>query len=401
MKAKKLPFGLRFLFGFLSTILSVALFATAVVAIVLADIRVLTSEDNLQVIISHVMFGTPIQKNGSVAPQAVGGMKLEETNSSSSEVQQLIVDALYNFFGEQYGEEIPFTEEDVQELLDQSTLPDFLSGKMAGIMSDIYTGDITTTITGEEVAQLLEENKTLIEDTFGIEVSEEYLTQIVEKVEEMDMTGMVQNVLLGKPVVGEGDAEGGELENENAVLSINSPLLADGVIKALVSGQVSFADIMSGGIPVILAAVRELTSAEALLAVLGVCAVLIALLFVVNLKQLHVAFRYVGVTAMAAGLPFAAASVAAFAVPSLFVGTLLSIVYLGLTLTAGVSIGVFVGGLALFVVSIVLSVIYKKNLKTPCDVVADAAPVVPEMPELTVEKEIPTTEEVSDEPQQV
>ena len=100
MKAKKLPMGLRILFGFLSLILCVALFATTVLTMVLADIKVVTNEDNLQVVISYLMFGTPLEKKApAVLPQAVGGMKLDETDSSNTgSMNDMVVDMLYEIF---------------------------------------------------------------------------------------------------------------------------------------------------------------------------------------------------------------------------------------------------------------------------------------------------------------
>lgn len=394
MKAKKLPVGLRILFGFLSVILCVALFATSVLTIALADVRVLTNEDNLQVIISYVMFGTPVKKNAPIAPQAVGGMKLDETDSMP-DAQQVIVDMLYEMLGDHFGEEVPFTQEEVGQLLEQSTLPEFLSEKMAGIMSDLYTGEITTTITGEEVAQLLEDNKELFQETFGVELSEEYKSAIVDKVNEMDVSTMVQNVVLGKPPVNPDAPEGGDssLSGTNKAMETFS----GGVINALLSGKGTIQDIFNGGISVMLMAAREVTSVNMLLMLLGACLVLIALLFVVNMKQLHMAVRYVGVTTTLAALPFAAATVVAFVVPSLFSGALY-IAYMALTLTAGVSIGVLVGGLALTILSVILTVVYKKNLKTPVAVVVEApVEVVPEMPvleEVAVTEEAPVVEEV-------
>ena len=401
MKAKKLPVGLRILFGFLSLILCIALFATTVLTIVLADVRVLTNEDNLQVIISHVMFGTPIKKPAPVAPQAVGGMKLDEVSGGGA-MTDMIVDKLYELLGEQFGEEVPFTKDEVGDLLDQSTIPDFLSDKMAGIISDIYTGDITTTITGEEVAQLLEENKQLIEETIGTELPQEYVDAIVEKVNEMDVTTAIQNVVLGN-AGGDAEGEGGMMGN-NFLTGSNSAMetFSGGVLSTRLSGKGTIQDLISGGMPVILMAVREVTSLEALLVMITACLILVGLLFLVNLKQLRVAFRCVGLTAMLAGLPFAAATIFAFAMPSVFEGTALSIIYLGLTLTAGVAIGVFGGGFVLWVVSIVMTGVYKKNLKTPVAVPVEApVEVVPEMPVLAyapVAEAAPVEEEVPAEP---
>lgn len=381
MKAKKLPLGLRILFGFLSLILCVALFATTLAAIILADVRVMTSEENMKTIISYVMFGTPIQKNSPIALQAAGAVKLDEANVGMAGGQQMVIDMLYEMLSDQFGEEVPFTQDEVQDLLDQSTIPDFLSEKMAGVMSDIYTGDLTTTITGEEVVQLLEENKELIEDTIGVELSEEYKNAIKEKVDEMDIATKVQDIVLGRNPLNPDSPEG---EGGNGVMGGNAvDKFPNGVLNGLISGAVTFQDVIDGGISVILMLMRELTSLEMLLIVLAACLVLIALLFVVNLKQLRVAFRCVGGTLMLAGAPFAASAILAFAVPSLFEGAL-AIVYLVATLTAGVSIGVFGGGFVLSIVGIVMTAVYKKNLKTPVAVAVEApVEAVPVMPVLT------------------
>ena len=392
--------GLRILFGFLSLILCVALFATSVLAIVLADVRVLTNEENLKVIVSHVMFGTPIQKNSSVAPQAVGGMKLEDPTSGMPDAQQMVINALYDMLSKQFGEEVPFTQKEVEELLNRSTLPDFLAEKIAGIMSDIYTGKVTTTISGEEVAQLLRDNMGLIEETFGFALTEEHINNIVQQINAMDVTSMIQNILSGKPPVNsDASEEGGMMGGDSFTSGTGSAMetFSGGVLNGLLTGKGTVQDIVNGGLPVILMAVREVTSVEALMVVLATCVILIGLLFVVNMKQLRVAVRCVGVTSVLAGLPFAAATVVAFAVPSLFAGTVLSIVYLGLTLTAGVSIGVFGVGLVLVVVSMVMTAVYKKNLKTPEAAPVEAASAAPEMPVLNpvpVEEEAPVVEEM-------
>ena len=397
MKAKKLPLGLRILFGFLSLILCVALFATSLLTIALTNVRVLTSEDNLQVILSYVMFGTTARKNAPIAPQAVGGMKLEETDSSTTgSMTDMVVDMLYEMLGDHFGEEVPFTQAEVEDLLNQSTLPEFLSEKAAGIVSDLYTGEVTTVITGEEVAALLEENKALFQETFGVELSEEYKSAIVDKVNEMDVSTMIQDVVLGNNS-GWSDAvpEGGASTGTSSAMETFS----GGVINALFSGKGNIQDIFNGGISVILMAVWEVTSVNMLLTLVGACLVLIALVFVVNMKQLHLAVRYVGITTALASLPFAVATVVAFAVPSLFTG-MLYIAYLGLTLTAGVSIGVLAGGLVLIVVSAVLTGVYKKNLKTPVAVAVEApVEAVPEMPVLeeAAAEETPAVQEVPEE----
>lgn len=359
MKPVRLSGFVKFLLSVLSFFLCVALFATCVATITLAQTRTLTTEENMKTIIHYIMFGGEAKK-APVLVQAVGGMKLDEPSEEEGAPADLIVDMLYEMFAEQFGEEVPFEKEAVEELLDQSTLPDFLSDKMAGIMTDIYTGEVTTTITGAEVGQLIEENKQLIEDTFGIEVTDDYVSNIVEQVNSMDVTGMVHNVILGKDPTAAPDE--GSPEGDTMGAPAMPDLFADGVLNALISGSASFEDVFSGGLPVILALIREVTSQEMLNMSLVACVILAALLCVVNFLQLHVAIRDVGITVMIASLPFMAASVVALAAPGLFTG-MLKLLHIMFTLNAPLSIGVFVGGVVLLVVSIILGGIYNRKLE--------------------------------------
>lgn len=358
MKPKKLPHWAKFLLGLVSGILCVALFFSAVSAITLANVRTLTTEENIKVIVRFVLFGEDV-RSASVAPQAVGVMRQDEFSMDSGMTSDVILDMLYELLNEQVGEgeDIPFTTEDVQEFLDQSTLPDFLTDKVSGIMTDIITGEVTTTITGAEVGQLLDDNKALIEETLGIEFTDDYKYAIVEKVNEMDMTNMVQNIVMGKDPMaepGEGDAAEGE-DSANY-------LFKDGVLPALIAGTATFEDVFNGGLPVILQLLREITSEDMMNLSILVCVILAVLLLVVNLVQLHEGVRCIGATVMLASAPFAAASIAALAAPSMFTGVL-SLMYIGLTINAGLSIGVFVFGLILLIASFILGKIYKKQLQ--------------------------------------
>ena len=350
MKPVKLPGLVKFLLGVLSGILCVALFASCLATITLANVRSLTTEENMKTIVQFVLFGGDTN-SVSVLPQAVG-VKLDEPSSEEGgEASDLILDLLYDLFKEQVGEdaEVEFTTEDIQNLLDQSTLPEFFSDKVAGIMTDVLTGEVTTTITGAEVGQLLEDNKALIEETLGIELTEEYKSAIMEKVNEMDMAGMMQEIVTG--------VTGGEGENGGM-----PAVFANGVLTALLSGEATIEDLLAGGLPAIMQMIREITSEDMMNLSLLVCVILAAMLLVVNIVQLHEGVRCIGLSVMLAALPFAAASIAAMAAPSLFTG-FLSLAYITLMLNAGLSIGVFVGGLVLVIVSFILGGIYKKKLE--------------------------------------
>ena len=349
---RKLPLLVRMLLSVVSFVLCVALFVTGVAAILLANVRVLTTEENLQQIIQQVMFGQTQQgeRIPATAPQAMGGLRLEEETGSIPGVQDQIIDMLYEMFASQFEEgEVPFTEEEVGQLLEQSTLPEFLSEKMAGVMLDVFNGEFTTTITGQEIAEELEKNKELFQEVFGFELPQETIDEIVTWVDQQDVVGTLQAVILGE-TTGEPGADGEETAN----------LFADGVLNALLDGTATLEDVFSGGLPVILQLVREVTSEETLKTVLTACAILIALLLAVNIVQLHLALRKIGITAMLASLPFAAATVSTFAAPALYEGAL-SMVSLSLTMTAGISLGVFLGGLALFIASCFMTASFNRK----------------------------------------
>jgi len=351
MKIKKPPVVVRVLLGIVSVVLCIALFATMVAAMVIGDIRVLTNKDNLQTFFSQVLFATP-KKNAPVILRqgvGVGGVRLEEPEAGLTDVQQMLVDYVYGMLEEQFGEEMPITEEKVEELLDQSTVPEFLSEKMAGIMSDVLTGEVTTTITPEEVVELLEENEALIEDTFGVEITDEHKNTISAWVEEADIVGTVEQVVKGnlgfKDPAMHPDVEGGE-----------------GNIAG--SDNISVDNILNGDISSLLALFREITSTTVLLSVLGVAAVIVLLLFLLNYWKPYAAVRCVGITAMIAALPFVLVSVLMLAVPALLEEMSLGIVTVLLQPTILVHFGVFGGGVILLVLSIVWGSIAKKKERT-------------------------------------
>ena len=367
MKIKKPPVGVRVLLGILSVILCVALFCTTVLTMVVADLKVLTGKDTLQTVISQLIFANNAKSAPVHMVQAVGvgGIRLEEADVSQGDATQFVVDFLYDYLSEAFGEDLEISKEDVSALLEESTIPEFVSDKMSSMVSDIITGESTTEITGEEILQLVEENKTIIEDVIGQELPEEVIEKIVTTVEETNVVDTVKEaveVQLGlKPAPGGDDQEG-------AVLS---PVIKENVVQGVLSGETSLDDIMNGDILTILALVRELTVLAVILKLLGVCLVLIVLLFVANYWKPHAALRGVGITLMVASLPFVAATVAVYAVPALFTAKEMQLVAMLIQLVVGVTFTVFSAGIAMLVGSIVWGSAYKKKL-----LAAEAVPAV-------------------------
>jgi hypothetical protein len=283
----------------------------------------------------------------------------------------MVVDFLFDMLQEQMGEEMPIDKESVEALLSESTVPEFLSEKMASIMSDVLTGEATTTITADEIVELVEENKTLIEDVIGMEITQEHLDAVTQWVEEADISNTVQEVVKGN--LGFKDNAGAQPEGDDlGVVDGSQGSMLGGVL----SGQTSLDSVMNGDIQTLLALFREVTSTNVLLTVLGGCAVLILLLFLANYWKLHAALRGVGITSMIASLPFCIPTALVFAVPSLFEVPGLNIVVMLLRLTAVVSFGVFAGGVAMLVGSIVWGSLSKKKARAAA--LAVEVPVVEE-----------------------
>lgn len=379
---------IRILLGIISVVLCIALFVGIFTAMVIGNIRVLTNKDNLQTFISEILFATPKKHAPVILRQGVGvgGVKLDEADAEMDGTQQMIVDYVYDMLKDQFGDELPVSEEKVEELLSESTVPEFLSEKMASIMSDVLTGETTTTITSEEVVELIQENSELIQDTFGVEITQEHLDAVSEWVEEADITNTVQQVVQGN--LGLKDPETGRPEEGGVALA---PEMQGSVLQGMVSGQVSVDSILNGDIQTILAVFREITSVNILLTILGACAVLVVLLFLVNYWKPYAAVRCVGITAMIAALPFLIPTVLVLAVPAMFAEPGLSIVALVLRLTSVVCIGLFVGGVVLLAGSIVWGTLAKK--KALAVAAAPVAQQIPVMPQTSAPQVIPVQQE--------
>lgn len=360
MYKTKLPTGVRVLLGFLSVILCILLFVSTLVTIIVADVRLVTSKDGLQTIITQALFPTPAPVR-PIGALAAGVPVLSPVSGTGNEAQGAIVDAIYGMLSEQFGEELPISQEQVEQFLSDSTLPEFVSEKVAGIVNDIYTGESTTTITKEEVMDLLTENADLIKENLGVELNTEAIEAVGKWVEENDVMSTVQeevSKLTGlKPPAsvkpdGTGKPSTGTTTDEEVVLLGTTEML-----QALLSGDFSVATI-----PNILNLVRTLTSVTALLICLGVCLLIIGLLMLTHWGRPFAAIRSVGIPVMIAGIVMSVPAILAVVMPSLFTGTVMVIAKQILAMTGYVGYGVAALGLAMIVVGAVLNSKMKKKV---------------------------------------
>lgn len=287
---KKPPLIIRFLLSVVSFVLCVCLFVAAIAAILIADVRALTGKETLQKLISDLMF-TPMASRQipAAAPQLFSLHQIRLNSEPVAETQDVgpVVEWVYSFLQEQLGEEFDLTYDHVNAFFEESTAKDFLSEKIAAVISDTITGEQTTSITNEEIAALIAENKDLIEKHFGVAITEEQMQNLTNWVEE---TGLTQKLSQEGIATMLGSAsEGGSEPVCTGVASVKY------VFDAIASGEKLH-------IPTTLAAARFIISDTVMYTILGICILLIGLLVAANLIQIHKGLISGGVTLLLAGV---------------------------------------------------------------------------------------------------
>jgi hypothetical protein len=269
-----LRIGMQLLSFVLCMVLCVALIAT----VVLADLNMLTSSGGIKQLITSVllpnqaphsprpmlgMAGDPID------PGMLGGTLPEGVEDAiASGDSNAIVDMLYETMKEMLGEEVPITKEQLQTFVEESTVTDYIAEKAAGYAEDIINGTENTQITAEELVDLLEENKELIEQTFEVEITEEAMAEI-----EANVTTIVE---------------------ENDI---------NGTIRAEINNVMESAGAEGSGIPLaqIMEIVRLLSQNTVMYSAIGACVVLILLLCGANFYNIPAGMTWAAVPCILIG----------------------------------------------------------------------------------------------------
>lgn len=295
MKQPNLSPGARIGIGFLSFLLCVALFATAICACLVASGRVLTSAGSLQQIIQELLTASSghdtaavPQKGYTVQPlsAAPSGDGMDLDMGTDLDMTDALLDFIMEAVESQIGE-LPISREEVGDLIDRSTAKDYLAEKAAGMVSDFIRGEATTTIEPEEIRQLIEENEELISQVIGEPLPSEFTEQIV--------TWVVENETIE------------QLNKEGIVSLIPIPDEVPHPSQGLASSLYQMNEIM--------VIVRSAISLSALLGFIGVCLVLMALIVLCNWGRWGIGLRRCGYPLVLAGLPLFLCLSAQFGTP--------------------------------------------------------------------------------------
>lgn len=313
----------------LTVLLCFVLFAAALCSVVILDIRLSTSEGNIRRVVRAAL-SAPAERSGQrfqPAARLPAGKRLMSLGSdSSAESESELVEWISGILEENYGSQVDVDTQQIQAFLEQSTVQAYLCDKVAGYTADLLNGTEETSITGEELQTLIEENTELIEEELGIPVTGEVFDYVTEFVAAQDVDAMIREQVI------------------------------DNVRGAAVTEDVTVADVLD--------TVRTATSAGVLAAVLVLCLALCVGIFFTTGRRVPATLRSIGIPILVLGILLALPTAGV----QLLIGSLLSgmageLAGAVMSATAAVHYTVLVLGIALLVAAAIINNVSKKKAR--------------------------------------
>lgn len=403
-KQKKLSGGARFGLAVASFFLGLLLFFTAIATALIADVQIVTSENGISGIVRE-LFSAPARVrptapaiSGSGAPRIAPRPgrtyqmpRREEPEGVASSLTEQLIEMFYEEMEKLFGEEMNFSQEEFTQMINDSTVIDYIADKTASLITDYFNDEVTTTFKAEEVIDLIKENSALIESVTGQPLPDDIAQQVAKVFEENEIIVVLEKEgLAGFMKLTSNDSANGTLESTN--------------------GDSSF-DLRE-----IINTVQQYTSTGALVTCIAICLVLIAAIILINCHQLGKGLRRAGYPLMWAGSLVILNILAKFQ-PDMWVivadegevvsqsaNLILKLARYILLQTAGVNIAIFSTGLALCVGGIVLGIVLRRK-----DNATVSVPTTPETQELAdaIMEETPVeilpeaVEEATEEPEEI
>lgn len=383
-KQKKLSLGARFGLYIASFLLGILLFVTAITTALIANMQIVTSEENISGLIREMISAPAHIRPKAPIHAGEGGLRIatntnrsyamprrEEPSGVASDLTGQLIGMFYEEMVDQFDEEFPVSQEEFTQMINDSTVKDYIADKTASLITDYFNDEITTTFEPEEIVQLIKENSALIESITGEPIPDDIAQQvatvfdeneIIVKVEAEGLAGFMELLEGGNSASPEGDAsEGADTEGQDSSFDIKT----------------------------IVAALRQFASVQNLVIGIAICLVLIAAIVLINCRQIGKGLRRAGYPLMWAGCLVILNLLAKFQ-PDMWVITagegesvnqtlnlVLKLARHILLQTAVVNIVIFGTGLALCIAGIVLPIVLRAKRKTPVSI-----PASPETEEL-------------------
>ncbi len=130
-----------------------------------SNVRFATSKNGMENLIKKIVFTSVSPENDNEASESLAD-SIHKEIIKSPELQSV-------------------TKEQVEKYIKKSTFMPFFAEKMSGIVGDLYSGENSVKITEDELAELIDENKWILEEN-DIEVPENFSKEIAAVIIETD-----------------------------------------------------------------------------------------------------------------------------------------------------------------------------------------------------------------------
>ncbi len=277
------PAPIRVLMQVLSFFLCVVLFCAVLCAAVLGDLHVLTSSGGIDRLLSGLFSASPAPASPTPPPVSVGGASyaVSRLSSGSSDTASLpdgfptdidgLIDYVYDTIREESEEPLSVTKEQIDSFLEKSSVTEFIAEKAESLVEDLLNGTELTDVTTQEILDLVEENRALIQSELGITVTPQMQQELEQAVDKLLLEDDIVGQIRGNLNQSIDDAISGSLDGT----SLTVAQLRD--------------------------ALRLLSSEKLLYGICGVCLVLLVLLCLANWYDLPGGLGWVASALLFAG----------------------------------------------------------------------------------------------------
>lgn len=200
---------------------------------------------------------------------------------STNDVSGALSEYIFRYYDQlqsQFGDDLPITRQQLQAMLAQPSVQSFLSEKASEYVLDILTGSENASISTDEIMELLEQNRELLESEFDItitpEVKQQLRSELSTLLEEQDLSSQLR---------------------ENISKQLDSALSGS-------SGSWSDSSSQNSTLRMIQTVLSYLLSTRMLVGIVAVCLVLLALLCLANWYNIPAGLTWASVPCIFGGL---------------------------------------------------------------------------------------------------
>lgn len=204
IKNAHLHWGIRFLLYIASFLLGLLLFVAVLATSLIASFRVILDKNTIhntvrEVVVDILSAPTQVQAKAPIAP-GNGGLRVaphpgrtlamvrrDSVSSITDDIGSKLSDIFYEILIEELGDDVEITNDEFKEFVNQSTAKDYIADKAAGLVTDYFMDDVDTSFDTDELLDLIDENRQLLEEITGEPLLDDLNDRITRVVEESEV----------------------------------------------------------------------------------------------------------------------------------------------------------------------------------------------------------------------